>query len=83
MPPSTTKPKTRQLPQKTISVFLCPSNKTPASAKSADIAARKSSLLDRIRARKSIDSMTSRNAEKAAWERGEWCISSLFLYPFS
>lgn len=74
----TSKPKTTALPQKSISVFLCPSTTTTTTKKS-DLASRKSLLLERIKAKQQLTPTHSRNQQKAAWERGEWVISSLFL----
>jgi hypothetical protein len=71
---SQTKPTPPITPQKTISVFL---TKTPSSTKSLE--ARKFSLLNRIRERSLIQPIDK--SASAAWDRGEWCISNLFMYP--
>ena len=63
--------------QKAISIFLAPEKSTL----SISLAERKSSLLDRIRAKASTQPISAdRTAKKAAWDRGEWAISSLFMY---
>ncbi len=73
---TTIKPTTSSIPQTSISIFLTPAKK------SSSLTARKSSLLDRIRAKQAIEPpSTSTKLATAAWERGEWCIASLFLYP--
>jgi hypothetical protein len=57
-----------------ISIFLRPTKSTPS-----DLTSRKSSLLDRIRAKQSIENIAPGKLATAAWERGEWCINGLFL----
>jgi hypothetical protein len=77
---SSTTPKSIVLPpsQNPISVFLTPSKSvSPLTS----LASRKSSLIDRIRAKSSIKSVSADDSAKdAAWDRGEWIIASLFMY---
>jgi hypothetical protein len=77
------KPNGIPVPQKSISIFLCPSTETTSTTTKSDIASRKSLLLERIKAKQQEKSTQSHKHEKAAWERGEWVISSLFLYTLS
>jgi hypothetical protein len=77
--PTTTTPKPVSIntPQKPISIFLRP---TKAVSEPTTLASRKSSLLDRIRAKQAIEPISpATKSANAAWERGEWCISGLFL----
>ena len=76
-----TKSKPKPVAQKAVSIFLCPS--TTPKPKRTDLALRQSLLLERIKAKQALAPIQSRNAEKAAWQRGEWVISSLFLYSSS
>src|SRR5271169_4241038 len=60
--------------QKTISVFL---TKNPTS-KSKSLESRRSLLLNRIRQKSTIQPIDK--SASAAWDRGEWCISRIFMY---
>ena len=65
--------------QKTISVFL---TKTPSSSSSVkSLEARKSSLLNRIKQKTLIPQIDK--SASAAWDRGEWLISNLFMYSLT
>jgi hypothetical protein len=77
--PTTTTPKRVVIdaPQKPISIFLRP---TKVASESTSLASRKSSLLERIRAKKQVEQISpATKSLNAAWERGEWCISALLL----
>lgn len=83
--PATPKTNSADLEQKTISVFLTPAKNVPSSAKRAKetLEQRRQKLLQRIREKKNAQGQVGEvdNALSAAYERGEWCISGLFLYP--
>jgi DNA-binding transcriptional regulator/RsmH inhibitor MraZ len=64
--------------QKPISVFLTADEEDKSS-----LEARKSSLLERIRAKAAIKPVEDHSERNAAWQRGEWVISGLFLYSAS
>jgi hypothetical protein len=63
--------------QKPISVFLTP---TKPSSSTMSLAARKSSMLDRIREKSTNQAFSQTKSASAAWDRGEWCISNLFMF---
>src|SRR6266516_3012597 len=62
--------------QTPISVFVCPMS--TGTGKKKELESRKSSLLERIKARQAITSDSTKSTLLPCWERGEWCISSLF-----
>ena len=77
--PSNTQHKPQIVSQKTISVFLTPSKPSPFTAMS--LAARKSSMINRIREKATANNQPNslEKSASAAWDRGEWCISGLFM----
>ena len=77
LPSSTTKPVVKgRGPQKPISVFLAPKKK---ECNKETLAARKGALLLRIREKSTIQPLPE--IDNGPWERAEWVVSSLFMYP--
>jgi len=62
--------------QKPISVFLNPAK---PSSTGMSLEARKTSMLNRIREKSTNQVPQETKSTSAAWDRGEWCISNLFM----
>jgi hypothetical protein len=87
---TTTKPPPQTTEQKTISVFLSPaSGMTPKGTDRGietgtgkeTLAERRERMLARIRDRNALGGGVGVDRElMGAYERGEWCISGLFMY---